>query len=149
MISVLNLDKEQRLNQIVNNLILKDSMASSFSTTHNKLEPSEIISIIQSIEDRIYYISESPSFEFNGRNYTSGTYNCNSIDDFKSLMDNNSGDFFIIYSVLISPAVYTNPYVPSVSKNKSYNLRGAFVNDPSVLRNKIINKILGEEWKRY
>lgn len=149
MISVLNLDREQRIKEIVSNLLSKDSMASTFSTFHTKLDISEIFPIIQSIEDRIYYISESPSFEFNGRNFATATYNCYSIDDFKSLMDNNPYDFFIIYSLQISPMVVTTPYVPSVSKPQSYNLRGCFVNDPSAMRNKIINKILDEEWKRY
>ena len=146
MISVLNLDREQRIKEIISNLLSKDSMSSAFSTFHTKLDDiSEIFLIIQSIEDRIYYISESPSFEFNGRNYTTRTYNCYSIDDLKSLMDNNPNDFFIIYSLQISPMVVTTPYVPSVSKPQSYHLRGCFVNDPSTMRNKIINKILDEE----
>jgi hypothetical protein len=153
MISVLNLDREQRIKEIISNLLSKDSMSSTFSTFTKLDDISEIFLIIQSIEDRIYYISESPSFEFNGRNYATRTYNCYSIDDFKSLMDNNPNDFFIIYSLQISPMVFTNPYVPypllerlnSVSKPQSYHLRGCFVNDPSTMRNKIINKILDEE----
>ena len=143
MISVLNLDREQRIKEVVNNILLKDSLSSTHSPFSNLLSESEVNVIIQSIEDRIYYISESPSFEFNGKNHTTFTYNCNSIENFKSLMDNNSNDFFVIYTLQNSPSMLSS--VQSISKTSSYLLRGCFINDPSIFRNKIINEILGEE----
>jgi hypothetical protein len=102
-----------------------------------------LVKIIDSIEDRVYFISESPSFEFNGRSYSCVQYKCDTVEDFKILMDNNSNDFFILYNIMMTNGVVSN--APGISQNQSYMIRGVFVQDPSVKREQIINQVLGEE----
>jgi hypothetical protein len=107
------------------------------------IETSTLIQIVESIEDRIYFISESPSFEFKGRNWTCQECKCNTIEDFKSLMDNHPNEFYILYNILLTPGVVSN--ASGISQNQSYMIRGIFVEDPSFKREQIINQILNEE----
>ncbi len=142
MIPVLNLTKEERVSQIFNNMILKESQNLTFSPQYSIIDPIELNSIISQIEDKVYYISDSPSFEYQSKNYTCGQFKLNFIEEAKVIMDTRPDDFFIIYSIQSSPAIYTNPYVPGVSNPKSYMIRGVFIKDPSINREKIINQIL-------
>ena len=97
MIKISQLTKDQRVKEICQDIDNKSINSLSFSPTQTIIDQSDLIQIIESIEDRVYFISESPSFEFEGRNYTCPNYKCDKIEDFKSLMDNNSERFFIIY----------------------------------------------------
>lgn len=143
MIEVLNLSKENRIQTIFTNILMKDSQMTSFSPQYTIIDPVELMSIIQLIEDRVYYISDSPSFDYKGRSYASMTTQINSIDEFKILMNNHSDEFFIIYSIHTNQMVISN--APGISQPKSYRIRGNFITDPSFRRQNIINQILDEE----
>jgi hypothetical protein len=143
MIKVSLLSKEERVKEIITEIHKKTANSMSFSPFQSTIDPYTLIQIIESIEDRIYFISESPSFEFNGRNYTCLQYKCNTIGDFKTLMNNNPNDFFILYNIMTTNGVVSN--APGISQNQSYMIRGIFVEDFSVKREKIINQILDEE----
>jgi hypothetical protein len=135
MIQISQLTKEQRVKEICQDIDNKSINSLSFSPTQTIIDPSTLTQIIESIEDRIYFISESPSFEFEGRRYTCPNYKCDKIEDFKSLMDNNSDSFFIIYNIT---DISFNPV-------SSYIIRGVFLEDPLIKREKIINQILDEK----
>jgi hypothetical protein len=143
MIQVSQLNKEERVKEIINEINNKTSQSMSFSPFQSVIEPSILIQIVESIEDRIYFISESPSFEFKGRNWTCQQFKCDTIEDFKSLMDGYSNEFFILYNIMITNGVLSN--APGISQNQSYMIRGVFVEDPSIKREQIINQVLGEE----
>ena len=134
MIKISQLSKSQRVKEICQDIDNKSINSLSFSPTQTIIDTPDLIQIIESIEDRIYFISESPSFEFEGRNYTCPNYKCDKIEDFKSLMDNNSESFFIIYNI-------TDISLNAIS---SYIIRGVFVEDLLIKRDKIINQILDE-----
>ena len=135
MMQISQLTKDQRVKEIITEINKKTSNSMSFTPFQSLIEPLTLIQIVESIEDRIYFISESPSFEFEGRNYTCPNYKCDKIEDFKSLMDNNSESFFIIYNI-------TDISLNAIS---SYIIRGVFVEDLLIKRDKIINQIL-DRW---
>ena len=145
MVQISQLTKEQRVKEIITAINKKTAIYMSFSSQsfHSTIEPSTLIQIVESIEDRIYFISESPSFEFKGRNWTCQECKCNTIEDFKILMDNHPNEFYILYNIMLSPGVVSN--APGISQNQSYMIRGVFVEDPSFKREQIINQILNEE----
>jgi len=143
ILQVSQLSKEERVNKIYEDINSKSINSMSFSPTQPMIEPSTMIQIIESIEDRIYFISESPAFELKGRNWTCLQYKCDTVKDFKSLMDNNSNHFFILYNIMMTNGVMSN--APGISQNQSYMIRGVFVEDPLVKREQIINQILNEE----
>jgi len=143
ILQVSQLSKEERVKKIYQDVNSKSINTMSFTPTQPIIQPSTMIQIIESIEDRVYFISESPSFEFKGRNYTCSQYKCDTVEDFKILMDNNSNDFFILYNIMMTNGVISN--APGISQNQSYMIRGVFVQDPSIKREQIINQILNEE----
>jgi len=143
MIQVSQLSKEERVKEIIKEIHKKTANAMSFAPFQSIIEPSTMIQIIESIEDRVYFISESPSFEFKGRSYACVQYKCDTVEDFKSLMDNHKSEFFILYNIMITNGVVSN--APGISQNQSYMIRGVFIQDPSIKREQIINQILNEE----
>jgi hypothetical protein len=143
ILQVSQLSKEERVKKIYQDVNSKSINTMSFTPTQPIIQPSTMIQIIESIEDRVYFISESPSFEFKGRNYTCSQYKCDTVEDFKILMDNNFNDFFILYNIMMTNGVISN--APGISQNQSYMIRGVFVQDPSIKREQIINQILNEE----
>jgi hypothetical protein len=143
MIQVSQLSKEERVKEIHMEVSKKTANSMTFTPSQSTIEPSTMIQIIESIEDRVYFISESPAFDFKGRIYTCQQYKCDTIEDFKILMDNNSSDFFILYNIMMTNGVVSN--APGISQNQSYMIRGVFIQDPSVKREQIINQVLGEE----
>ena len=137
------LTKDQRVKEIITEINKKTSNSMSFTPFQSLIEPLTLIQIVESIEDRIYFISESPSFEFNGRNWICQQNYCDTIEDFKSLMDNHPNEVFVIYNIMLTPGVTSNS--PGISQNQSYMIRGIFIEDPSFKREQIINQILNEE----
>jgi hypothetical protein len=142
MIQVSQLTKEERVKEIYMEVVKKMNSSMSFSQSLTTIEPSDLIRIIESIEDRVYFISESPSFEFKGRNYTCQQFKCDTIEDFKSLMDKHPNEFYIIYSIMLNPGIVS---IQGISQNQSYMIRGVFMEDPLIKREQIINQVLGEE----
>jgi len=143
ILQVSQLSKEERVKEIYMEVIKKTSNAMSFYPFQSVIEPSILSEIIDSIEDRVYFISESPAFEFKGRNYTCLQYKCDTVGDFKILMSNNPNDFFILYNIMMTNGAISN--APGVSQNQSYMIRGIFVQDPLIKRENIINQILNQE----
>lgn len=142
MIEVSNLSKEERVKEIIKEIHNKTTQSMSFSPFQSVIEPSTLIQIVESIEDRVYFISESPALEFKGRSYACYQYKCYTIEDFKSLMDDHKSEFFILYNIMLTNGVVSN--APGISQNQSYMIRGVFVEDTSVKREQIINQILNE-----
>lgn len=143
MIQVSQLSKEERVKEIITEIHNKTAHSMSMSPFQSVIEPSTLIQIIESIEDRVYFISESPAFEFKGWTYACQQYKCDTIEDFKSLMDNHPNEFFILYNIMLTPGVISN--APGISQNQSYMIRGIFIEDPLIKREQIINQVLGEE----
>lgn len=143
MIQISQLTKDQRVKEIITEINKKTLNSMNFTPFQSVIEPSTLIQIVESIEDRIYFISESPSFVFKGKNWTCQQYKCDKIEDFKLLMDNHLNEFFIIYNIMLTNAVVSN--APGISQNQSYMIRGIFIEDPSFKREQIINQILNEE----
>ena len=143
MIQVSHLTKEERVEEILMSINKKTANSMNFSPFQSVIEPSILVEMIDSIEDRVYFISESPAFEFKGRNYTCLSYKCDTIGDFKILMSNNPNDFFVLYNIMTTNGVVSN--APGISQNQSYMIRGVFVEDPLIKREQIINQILDEE----
>ena len=137
------LTKDQRVKEIITEINKKTSNSMSFTPFQSLIEPLTLIQIVESIEDRIYFISESPSFEFKGRNWTCQQCKCDTIEDFKSLMDNHPNEFYIIYNIMLTNGVVSN--APGISQNQSYMIRGIFIEDTLIKREQIINQILDEE----
>jgi hypothetical protein len=143
MIQISQLTKDQRVKEIITEVNKKTLNSMNFTPFQSVIEPSTLNQIVESIEDRIYFISESPSFEFKGKNWTCQQYKCDKIEDFKLLMDNHLNEFFIIYNIMLTNAVVSN--APGISQNQSYMIRGIFIEDPSFKREQIINQILNKE----
>lgn len=143
MIQVSQLSKEERVKEIITEIHKKTANSMSMSPFQSIIEPSTLIQIVESIEDRIYFISESPSFEFKGRNYTCQQYKCDTIEDFNYLMDDHKSEFYILYNIMITNGAISN--APGITQNQSYMIRGVFMEDPLIKREQIINQVLGEE----
>ena len=143
MIQVSQLSKEERVKEIYMEVSKKTANTMSFTPFQSIIEPSILTQIIESIEDRVYFISESPSFEFKSRNYTCQQYKCDTIEDFKYLIDDHKSEFYILYNIMITNGAISN--APGISQNQSYMIRGIFVEDPLIKREQIINQILNEE----
>jgi hypothetical protein len=137
MINVSQLTKDQRVKEIYQDINSKSINFMSFTPTQPIIEPSTMIQIIESIEDRVYFISESPAFEFNGKTYTCQQYKCDKVEDFKILMDNHSNEFYIVYNIILTTGVISNA--------PAYMIRGVFLEDPLIKRDQIINQILNEK----
>lgn len=143
MIQVSQLSKEERVKEIYMEVNKKMGNSMTFLPTQPIIEPSTLIQIIESIEDRIYFISESPTFEFRGRNYICQQCKCDTIEDFKYLMDSHKNEFYILYNIMITNGAISN--APGITQNQSYMIRGVFMEDPLIKREQIINQVLGEE----
>lgn len=143
MIQVSLLTKEERIETISKNIIAKDLNMSSLSPQYTTIDPVELKSILELIEDRIYYISDSPSIKYQNKTYNSATFRINSHSEAKAFMDNFPDDFFIIYSIKTNQMVISN--APGISQTKSYDIRGVFIKDPLITRQKVINNILDEK----
>ena len=135
MIQVSQLSKEERVKEIITEIHKKTANSMSMSPFQSIIETSTLIQIVESIEDRIYFISESPSFEFKGRNWTCQQYKCDTVEDFKLLMDDHSNEFYILYNIMLT----------GIPQSQSYMIRGVFMEDPLIKREQIINQVLGEE----
>jgi hypothetical protein len=141
MIKVSHLTKDERIKEIL--LDINKKAQNPIIMVQSFIKKSTLNKIIESIEDRIYFISESPSFDFNGRNWTCQQDKCDTIEDFKSLMDNHPNEFFVLYNIMLTNGIISN--APGISQNQSYMIRGVFIEDPSIKREQIINQILNEE----
>lgn len=142
MIQVSQLIKEERVKEIISEINKKTANSMGFSPFQSVIEPLTLIQIVESIEDRVYFISESPSFEFKGRIYACPQYKCDTIEDFKYLIDSHKSEFLIFYNIMITNGAISN--APGISQSQSYMIRGVFIEDPLIKRDQIISQILEE-----
>lgn len=129
MIQVYNLSSEDRIKEILNSILDKNS----YGLFLDNIDESELHNILKEIEQRIYYITESPAFELNGSNHFCQLFKFDTIEDVKKLFQSNDENFFVIYSI---------------GKDKQFNssiIRGIFIFDESMKRQKTIEKILNNE----
>ncbi len=130
MIPVYNLSSEDRIKEILSSILDKNS--SGFLSNIDEIE---LHNILKEIEQRIYYIAESPAFELNGSNHFSQLFKFVTIEDIKKLFEHNDEHFFVIYSI---------------GKDLQFNssiIRGVFIFDESIKRQKTIEKILNNEYE--
>lgn len=136
MIQVSQLNREERIKKIIVQVIKKTTQSMIF-LPFQSIEPHILTKIVESIEHRIYFISEYPLFDFKGKSYECSTYKCKTIEDFKNLINKDKKQFFILYNIMLSNDT-------NIPQNQFYIIRGVFINDISIERDEIINKLLNE-----
>ncbi len=130
MILTYNLNSEDRIKEILKSILDKNS-----SGLLDNFDEVELHNILKEIEQRIYYITESPAFELNDSNHSCLLFRFNTIEDVKNLFESNDEHFFVIYSI---------------GKDQQFNssiIRGIFIFDESIKRQKTIEKILNNEYE--
>ncbi len=130
MILTYNLNSEDRIKEILKSILDKNS-----SGLLDNLDEVELYNILKEIEQKVYYITESPAFELNGSNHFCRLFKFDTIEDVKKLFEYNDEHFFVIYSI---------------GKDQQFNssiIRGVFVFDESLKRQKTIEKILNNEYE--
>lgn len=130
--------KEDRIKKILFDIKQKYSFINS---KDEEIPDNKIIEILEKIEDRIYYISDSPSFNMNivengkliSKSFNSSTISGKDTDELiKYFLSNTEERFFIIY----------NMFETRMSTNTNYLLRGVYIDDPCIKKmNKIDRKI--------
>lgn len=126
MIPIYQLDRDQKIKEIVKNVLHKNTVLSNLTKQYSITER-EVSQVSKEIEYKTYFILESPTVEYNNRNYTCSMFTCQ-IDQIKKVMNLHSEEFYALYDISMS--------------SKSLLLRGVFIYDPSAQRNKTINQIL-------
>ncbi len=137
------LKREDRIHKLVLSAALKQSIMAQYQSTENGLTDSEIYDIMSKIEHRIYYITESPNFEFaetnsrhipkNGKHVKCDTM-IFKLDDFlKATKDK----YFIFYNIWSQVDANTN--------HKIILIRGSFQEDPAAIREIKRNGTLDEK----
>ena len=130
MIPTYNLNSEDRIKEILKSILDKNS-----SGLLDNLDEVELYNILKEIEQKVYYITESPAFELHGSNHSCLLFRFNTIEDVKNLFESNDEHFFVIYSI---------------GKDSNYGfsvIRGIFIFDDSIKRQKTIDKILNNEYE--
>ena len=127
MKQISHLTKEERIDELIKDISSKFSFLQNNNQT---IKSDYLLELVEIIEDRTYYITDSPNFEFNNRFYSVLTYR-GDIDNLKKIMKERSNGFFIIYSFI------SNPF----PKNSIY-IRGVFIEDKSIQREKIIDELI-------
>jgi hypothetical protein len=103
------------------------------------------------LNNKVVFITEMPTFQYNGKLYECPTFKVNDIESFNSMIRkkfDESREVFCYYSVSLSPTMYNpNTYAPS----HAIMLRGAFVSVSEefalkdiIDRDEQIDKILNE-----
>ncbi len=136
LINLQNLTKEERINQLLLTQKNKSNGFNRFIQNPNDFTNDYLIDLFSKIESRVYYISEAPNFELNGSSHQTGTFNFSNFDDIIKYFINNPDKYFIYYSIFKSPLI-NNP-----SNHNDLMLRGKFLEDPSYIRNQLIDEIL-------
>ncbi len=130
MILTYNLNSEDRIKEILKSILDKNS-----SGLLDNLDEVELYNILKEIEQKVYYITESPAFELNGSNHSCLLFRFTTIEDVKNLFESNDEHFFVIYSI---------------GKDSNYGfsvIRGIFIFDDSIKRQKTIDKILNNDYE--
>ena len=136
MIPILQLTKEERINEIILDIDQKinaGQIMGAVFVPDSSIDSDELQDILNRIEHRIYYITPSPVFSFDvdgvSKMLSSGTYECSTIDELVDLITiTNPNMCFIWYNL---------------SKHDGrFRIRGVFIDDRAKLRNNKIDEIL-------
>jgi hypothetical protein len=134
LINLQTLTREERVKRLIT-----ENMNKSAGFNLNLLNPNdfsivELHTLFSQIEDRIYYITEAPAFEFGGSTRRSETMKFDDIDHIVKSISETPSKFLIFYSIFKSPLMK--------DEKQSIMIRGVFIDDPVYLRNEKINEIL-------
>jgi hypothetical protein len=134
LINLQTLTREDRIKRLIT-----ENMNKSAGFNVNFLNPNdfgivELHTLFSQIEDRIYYITEAPAFEFGGSTRRSETMKFDDIDHIVKSISETPSKFLIFYSIFKSPLMK--------DEKQSIMIRGVFIDDPVYLRNEKIDEIL-------
>lgn len=134
LINLQNLTREDRIKRLI-----EENMNKSAGFNVNILNPNdfnivELHTLFSQIEDRIYYITQAPAFEFGGSTRRSETIKFDDIDHIVKYITETPNKFLIFYSIFKSPLTQ--------NEQQFIMVRGVFIDDPIYLRNEKIDEIL-------
>ena len=141
----MSLSKEERIQRLILETALRSQSNFQSPEASGLVPESDLYDIFSGIESRIYYTCDSPMFfvdpSFTGPILSSDfktlnvntMYGPNKTGLINSILDKKDC-YYIFYNIWQQE---TNPV--------SYMIRGLFLEDPIVIRENKINKVLGEE----
>lgn len=135
LINLQNLTREDRIKRLIEENMNKSAGFNASILNPNDFNIIELHNIFSQIEDRIYYITQAPSFDFLGSSRRSDTYKFIDIDDIVKSINEKQSKFLIFYSMFKSPLMQPND-------QQEIMIRGSFIDDPVYLRNQRIDEVL-------
>lgn len=127
-----SLSKEERIQKIISDMANRP--------TTGLITNDEVYYILSKIESRIYYITDSPVFEFESAVIACTTITYDTITDLiDGLLSLTEINYFIFYNIQVTESV-KHPHPTSITR---YSIRGYFRKDAIEIRNRKINEILG------
>lgn len=144
MDDIRGLSSDERVHKLVLETSLRHSVLGQYQQPTGLITDNDLYDIFSKIEHRTYYTVDMPKFEIvdvlDGQIVT--TYkSCETIvaDDIETLantiLTNAEEKYFIYYNISLAEMV---------PGRKQYSIRGVFMDDPAMKRDKKINIILGE-----
>jgi hypothetical protein len=131
------LSKEEKLIELSLDMQTKQSMGQIMGSSNPMyILDSELEELFGDVIDDIWYITPSPNFDFENKFYQTDNFKIESKKDVNDIFKSNKNKAFIWYNILLNPLIYTT--------NKSYMIRGIFVDNLQHSRNEKINQILDE-----
>lgn len=134
LINLQTLTREERIKRLVQENMNKSAGFNVSLLNPNDFSILELHTLFSQIEDRIYYITEAPSFEFGGSTRRSETMKFDDIDHIVKSISETPSKFLIFYSIFKSPLTQ--------NEREFIMVRGVFIDDPIYLRNEKIDEIL-------
>jgi hypothetical protein len=135
LINLQNLTKEDRIKKLIEENMNKSAGFNVSILNPNDFNIVELHTIFSQIEDRIYYITQAPSFDFKGSTRMSETRKFNDIDHIIKSFNQTPSKFLIFYSMFKSPLMQPN-------NHQDIMIRGSFIDDPTYFRNRRIDEVL-------
>jgi len=134
LINLQNLTREDRIKRLI-----EENMNKSVGFNVSILNPNdfniiELHTLFSQIEDRIYYITQAPAFEFGGSTRRSETIKFDDIEHIVKFITETPNKFLIFYTMFKSPL--------TLNEQKFIMIRGSFIDDPVYLRNQRIDEVL-------
>ncbi len=146
MINLMALSKEERIQRLILEVSRKHSLLNqiqSFSPSETGiLTEDEIYYILSKVEHRIYFITDSPTFEFESKALTCSTMKFDNISDLiDGVLKMTENDYFIFYNVWLEESHHHSYPTSSTTR---YVIRGNFQKDHIEIRNNKIDEVLGK-----
>lgn len=139
MIDIRGLTPDERIHRLILESALKQQQQSMFvsSDTTRNITESESIELFTRIESRVYYILESPRFEYTDINGETKSMSC--------LTMKHPDISSISISILSESKKHFAFYNIRVDEHGSFMIRGYFLDDVVIIRQEKIDQILGTE----